>query len=69
MLPTDDLGDPALTYWNQRDAELMEVLHSMASSKDTQEMRKYFAVFSPILKDVFDRFGVQTKEPFELAPV
>lgn len=67
MLPTDDLRDPALTYWNKRDSELMDILHSMASSKDTREMRKYFAEFSPMLKDVFDRFGVRTKGPFSLS--
>lgn len=63
-LPTDGLAEPSLAYWKEKDAELMEILHSMASSKSTQAMRKHFAEFSPILKEVFDRFGVRTKEPF-----
>lgn len=65
-LHTDGLDGTAKAYWDSSDIAFMQVLHPIAASKNIEEIRGHFMDFTPILADVFEKFGIMTQEPIYL---
>ncbi len=64
MMPVQELDSATLSHWHSHEVRIMAVLHDMASSETMEEFRLQFAVFTPVLSEAIETFGIQGNIPY-----